>query len=316
MPQPTSPLWTVGHIVARPDGAQATYNDIEVRIAVEAGIWLEWLPGDNKWIQLPVPVTDTPRERYFKVADIQDRLVTTFQCFQGQYMKIFKATYDENADPTSLRPTVDFSPDRGWHDRNAPRPLSSVDRVSTGYYFICETGPFPQQFEYTVYCPVKKIMYQVPINASDQYVHALKRHFLNRSYNLNDIPLNAIPDDLLDKVRIANYQGSISKEDIYTFIQDPQQDTLPQDEQTWHSWTNELKLVWDNATQTSPYMWTAKIYMNGNLCDYLPTLNINGRSIYPKDYDDNKDDGNTNQGDGRGSSPSPTPKRSRITPSP
>ena len=126
------------------------------------------------------------------------------------------------------------------------------------------------------------------------------------------MPLAGIPEELLDKVRIANYPGGITKEDIDTYIADPEKDTISQDISYWNSWTNELQLIWDTALQASPYMWTARIYMDGTLCDTLPTRTYNGRDYYPKSYDDIHAGHNT-RGDDRGSS-SPTPKRIRTDP--
>ena len=127
------------------------------------------------------------------------------------------------------------------------------------------------------------------------------------------MPLAGIPEELLDKVRIANYLGAITKEDIDTYIADPEKDTITQDISYWNSWTNELQLIWDNALQASPYMWTARIIMDDTLCDTLPTLTVNGRVYYPKPYDDNQHQVNTAYGDSRASS-SPTPKRIRMDP--
>ena len=167
MPQPVSPTYTLAVNVKKNKGTPEEYDDIEVYICTEAGIWLEYLPDDtNKWIQIPVVVTDTPQGRYFKVSDIQAAVETTFQVLKGQYIKVYKATYDANADPASLRPTVDYDTERGWHNRDAPRPLSSVDKLSTGYYFIVEPGTYPDQYLYTVYCPVKKAKYPMILNST------------------------------------------------------------------------------------------------------------------------------------------------------
>ena len=297
--------------VKRNKGTPEEYDDAEVHILTEAGIWLEYLPGDNKWIQIPVVVTDTPQGRFFKVADIQAAVETTFQSLRGQYMKIYKATYDGNADPDSLRPTVDYDPERGWHNREAPKPLSSVDKVSTGYYFICDPGTYPQQYLYTVYCPAKNVKYPILINSTDQKVHMLKRYYLHYSYDLNDMPLAGIPEELLEKVRITNYQSDITEADIDSYIEDQEKDPMTKEIGYWNTWTNDLTLIWDAAIQASPYMWVARIYTDESFHDTLPTLTAGGVDYYPKSYNDNEHDTHKAQGDSRASS-SPTPKRMRT----
>ena len=120
-----------------------------------------------------------------------------------------------------------------------------------------------------------------------------------------------IPDELLDKVRIANYHGAVTEEDIDSYIQDPEKDTLGSDISYWNYWTNDTQLIWDNSIQASPFMWTGRIYEADTLWDTLPTLTINGHAYYPKPYDDSTNEGNTAYGDSRAGS-SPTPKRLRT----
>ena len=151
------------------------------------------------------------------------------------------------------------------------------------------------------------------LNNTEQQVHMLKRFYLHFSYNLNDIPLGGIPDELLDYVRITNYQGNITEADIDSYIEDPEKDPMTKDISYWNQWTNEQNLIWDAALQASPYMWTARVFKDDNLCDTLPTITAGGVDCYPKPFVDAEHDTHKTRGDSRASS-SPTPKRMRTVP--
>ena len=297
--------------VTKNKGTPDEYHEVETRSMTEAGIWLEWLPGDDKWVQIPVICTEAIQGKYFRVADIQSAVATTFHALKGKYIKVFKATYDCNTDDETQRPTIDYNPDRGFHDKDLPRPLSGVDKVSVGYYFLCETAPYPEQYKYILYCPAKKAKYYLDISKNDQYIHVLKRNFLSRSYDLQGLTVSGIPDELLDKVRIAHYPGTVTEEDIDAYIQDPERDTLGSDMDYWDYWANDMQMIWENSIQASPYVWIARVYQADSLWDTLPTLTINGHAYYPKTYDDTTNPGNDAFDDSRVGG-SPTPKRLRT----
>ena len=311
MPQPTSPAYMVAFNVTKNKGTPDEYNEVETCSMTEAGLWLEWLPGDNKWVQIPVICTEAIQGKYFRVADIQSAVATTFHALKGKYIKVFKATVDSSTDDDSQRPKIDVNPDRGFHDKDSPRPLSGTDKVSVGYYFLCDPAPYPEQYKYTLYCPAKRAKHQLGINKNEQYVHVLKRHFLSSSYNLQNLTFAGIPDALLAKVRIAHYGNSVTEADIDAYIQDPGTDTLGSDMDYWDYWASDMQMIWENSIQASPYIWVARIFHADTLWDTLPTLTINGQAYYPKTYDDSTNVGNTAYGDSRAGS-SPTPKRIRT----
>ena len=292
-------------------GMPDEYNQVETRSMTEAGIWLEFLPGDNKWVQIPVICTDSMAGAYFRVSDIQAAVATTFHALKGKYIKVFKATYDESTDVNNQRPTIDFNPERAFHDRDDPRPLSGVEKMSVQYYFLCEAGPYPETFKYILYCPAKRAKYELAINKNEQFVHTIKRNYLIRSYDLKDMTMSGIPDEILDKVKIASYSSTITEADIDNYIQNPDQDTITSHMDYWNYWSTDTQLIWENAIQASPFMWTARIYQDDTLWDTLPTLKVNGQVYYPKTHDDTTNVGNNAYDDCRVGS-SPTPKRSRT----
>ena len=89
MPQPTSPAYMVAFNVTKNKGTPDEYHEVETRSMTEAGIWLEWLPGDDKWVQIPVICTEAIQGKYFRVADIQSAVATTFHALKGKYIKVF-----------------------------------------------------------------------------------------------------------------------------------------------------------------------------------------------------------------------------------
>ena len=183
MPQPVSASYAVSYPETYLKGTPEEYTDVETVICKEAAIWLEYLPGPNKWVQIPTQITDTPYGPAFRIADMQASLQNTFQALRGKYLKVYKATYDD-IDPDALRPKVDCNTARNCHNKDAIKPLTGGDKMSIGFYYLVETAEYPELFEYKLHCAAKNMKYALTIPSTELKIHTLKRYYLFYSYDL------------------------------------------------------------------------------------------------------------------------------------
>ena len=78
-----------------------------------------------------------------------------------------------------------------------------------------------------MYCAAKSQKYYIKLNHGEQNTHHAKRHYLKYSYDLGELCLSSIPQELLDYVKVASYENTTTEANIDEFINKTADDHIP-----------------------------------------------------------------------------------------